>query len=311
MADIERHEAPPLAELGRAGRPRVAEAELSQELGPRILEAILRLLFIALLIGFTVVFMAPFLWLVSASLKTRSEVFNTEWIPDPIAWENYVRVWQAAPALRWLRNSLVVGFLAATSVTLSSAAIAFGFSYFRFRGRDTLFGLVLATMMLPGVVTMIPVFLIWDELGLVNTIWPLWAGNLFGSAFYIFLIRQFYLSLPRELFEAARVDGASYFGIWRHVALPLTRNALIVVFVFEFKASWTDLIKPLIYLYNSNLYTLPRGLKALLDQFGQGGELQWEIILAASVIVTLPMIVIFFLGQRYFMEGITTTGLKG
>jgi len=170
---------------------------------------------------------------------------------------------------------------------------------------------VLATMMLPGAVTMVPVFLIWNALGQVNSQVPLWAGNLFGSAFYIFLIRQFYLSLPRELFEAARVDGASYLQIWRYVALPLTRTALIVVFIFEFKASWTDLIKPLIYLYDTALFTLPRGLKAILDQFGQGGEMQWEIIMAASVIVTIPMIVIFFLGQRYFMEGIATTGLKG
>lgn len=270
-----------------------------------------RAIFLTLLIGFTILFMAPFVWLVSASLKVRSEVFNSEWIPDPIAWENYVNVWNAAPVLTWLTNSLVVGFLAAVAVTISCAMIAFGFSYFRFPGRDKLFGLVLATMMLPGVVTMIPVFLIWNNLGMVNTHVPLWAGNIFGSAFYIFLIRQFYLSLPRELFEAGRVDGASYFQIWRHIALPLTRTALIVVFIFEFKASWTDLIKPLIYLYNTNLYTLPRGLKALLDQFGQGGEMQWEIVLAASVIVTLPMIIIFFLGQRYFMEGIATTGMKG
>ncbi len=270
-----------------------------------------RVIFLTLLIGFTILFMAPFVWLVSASLKVRSEVFNSEWIPDPIAWENYVNVWNAAPVLTWLTNSLVVGFLAAVAVTISCAMIAFGFSYFRFPGRDKLFGLVLATMMLPGVVTMIPVFLIWNNLGMVNTHVPLWAGNIFGSAFYIFLIRQFYLSLPRELFEAGRVDGASYFQIWRHIALPLTRTALIVVFIFEFKASWTDLIKPLIYLYNTNLYTLPRGLKALLDQFGQGGEMQWEIVLAASVIVTLPMIIIFFLGQRYFMEGIATTGMKG
>ena len=145
----------------------------------------------------------------------------------------------------------------------------------------------------------------------MNTHAPLWANNLFGSAFYIFLLRQFYLGLPRELFEAARVDGASYFHMWRYIALPLTRTALIVVFVFEFKASWTDLLKPLIYLQNSKLYTLPRGLKAILDQFGQGGEMQWEIVLAASVIVTVPMIIIFFLGQRYFMDGIATSGLKG
>ena len=270
-----------------------------------------RVIYFALLIFFTMLFLTPFAWLLSASLKTRSEVFNSEWIPDPVAWTNYVYVWQAAPLLIWLKNSLVVGVLAALAVTVSCSLIAFGFSYFRFRGRDTLFGFVLATMMLPGVVTMIPVFLIWKNLGLTNTHLPLWAGNLFGSAFYIFMIRQFYLSLPRELFEAARVDGASYFQIWRHIAMPLTRTALIVVFIFEFKASWTDLVKPLIYLNKTDLYTLPLGLKAILDQFGQGGEMQWEVVLAASVIVTLPMIIIFFLGQRYFMDGIATTGLKG
>lgn len=270
-----------------------------------------RILFFALLLGFTTIFFAPFVWLVSASLKPRSEVFSPELIPSTIQWSNYVRVWDAAPLLRWLGNSLLVGFLAATAVTISCSLIAFGFSYFRFKGRDTLFSLVLATMMLPGVVTMIPVFMIWQSLGLTNTQAPLWAMNLFGSAFYIFLIRQFYLGLPRELFEAARVDGASYFDLWRHVAIPLTRTALIVVFVFEFKASWTDLLKPLIYLRDPQLYTLPLGLKTILDRFGQGGEMEWEIVMAASVIVTIPMIVIFFLGQRYFMDGIATTGLKG
>jgi multiple sugar transport system permease protein len=276
-----------------------------------VLHSVERVVFIILLIVCTVLFFAPFVWLVTASLKIRSEVFNTELIPNPVAWENYLNVWQAAPMLMWLKNSVVVGFLAATTVTLSCALIAFGFSYFRFRGRDTLFSFVLGTMMLPGVVTMIPVYIIWNRLGLANTQTPLWAMNLFGSAFYIFLMRQFYLSLPRELFEAARVDGASYFQIWRHIALPLTRTALIVVFIFEFKASWTDLVKPLIYLQKPDLYTLPLGLKSILDQFGQGGEMEWEIVLAASVIVTVPVIILFFLGQRYFMDGIATTGLKG
>jgi multiple sugar transport system permease protein len=270
-----------------------------------------RIVFLTLLTICTAMFMAPFVWLVSASLKTRAEVFNSEFPPNPIAWENYVNVWQAAPLLTWLKNSLVVGFLAAFTVTVSCSLIAFGFSYFRFRGRDTLFNFVLGTMMLPGVVTMIPVYLIWSRLGLTNSQTPLWAMNLFGSAFYIFLLRQFYLSLPRELFEAARVDGANYFQMWRNVALPLTRTALIVVFIFEFKASWTDLVKPLIYLQRSELFTLPLGLKAILDQFGQGGEMQWEIVLAASVIVTVPVIIIFFLGQRYFMDGIATTGMNG
>lgn len=270
-----------------------------------------RVIFIIVLLFLTAIFLTPFLWLLSASLKVRAEVFNTDVFPDPIAWNNYVTVWQAAPVLTWLKNSTIVAVLAAATVTISSAAVAFGFSYFHFRGRDMLFNLVLATMMLPGVVTMIPVYLIWNGLGQVNTFTPLWAGNLFGSAFYIFMIRQFYRSLPRELFEAARVDGANYFQMWWRIALPLTRTALIVVFIFEFKASWVDLFKPLIYLQNTALFTMPRGLKAVLDQFGQGGEMQWEVVLAASVIVTIPMILIFFFGQKYFMDGIATTGLKG
>ncbi len=270
-----------------------------------------RVIFFILLIGCTVLFLAPLAWLVSASLKTRAEVFSSAWLPNPVAWSNYARIWDAAPILQWLKNSLLVGVLAAVSVTFSSALVAFGFANFRFRGRDALFGLVLATMMLPGAVTMIPTFLIWDRLGAVNTLTPLWAGNLFGSAFYIFLLRQFYLSLPRELFEAARIDGASYLQAWWRVALPLTRSALIVVFIFEFKASWTDLLRPLIYLYDNALFTMPRGVKAIVDRFGQGGEMQWELVMAATVILTVPMVVIFLLGQRYFVQGISTTGSKG
>jgi multiple sugar transport system permease protein len=166
-------------------------------------------------------------------------------------------------------------------------------------------------MMLPGAVTMVPTYLIWDRLGVASTQLPLWAGNLFGSAFYIFLLRQFFLSLPRDLFEAALIDGASYLRLFRSIALPLAKPALIIVFVFELRASWTDLVKPLIYLRDPALYTIPRGLKAVIDQFGKGGESQWEIVLAASVLTTLPMIVLFFLGQRHFVEGIATTGRGG
>jgi len=270
-----------------------------------------RLFVVAALGVLTVIFMAPFAWLISASLKTRTEVFNREWIPDPIAPQNYLNVWQEVPLLNWMLNSGLVSVMAALTVTLSSALVAFAFAYFRFRGRNLLFGVVLATMMLPGIVMAVPRFIIWDQLGLVNTLFPLWAGNLFGSAFYIFLLRQFFLSLPRELFEAARVDGANYLRMWWSVAVPLTRPALIVVAIFELRASLTDLYNGLIYLQNAATFTLPRGLKAVLDQFGRGGEMQWEIVLAASVIITLPMIVIFFLGQRYFVEGIATTGSKG
>jgi multiple sugar transport system permease protein len=277
-----------------------------------------RILFVVVLIGLSLLFLFPFFWLLSASLKTRADVFNGEWIPDPVQWDNYVRIWQVAPVLNWTFNSVVTSMLAAGTVTISSALVAFGFAYFRFPFRNAIFGLVLATMMLPGAVTMVPLYLIWDSIGKVapplgvNTLTPLWAGNLFGSAFYIFLLRQFFLGLPREVFEAARVDGAGYLRMWRSIALPLTFPALVVVFIFELKAAWTDFLKPLIYLRDTNLFTLPRGLKILLDTFSiHGGEGDIQLIMAGAVLVTLPMIVIFFLGQRYFVEGIATTGRKG
>jgi multiple sugar transport system permease protein len=270
-----------------------------------------RIVFLAALVVAAAVFLLPFVWLISASLREPGYVFSPGLLPLPFHPENYREALDAVPLPLWLFNSAVVGVAAAVSVTLSSAWVAFGFAYFRFPGRDLLFGLVLATMMLPFAVTMIPTYLIWSELRMVDTQVPLWAGNLFGSAFYIFLLRQFLLSLPRELFEAARVDGASYPGLFWRVAFPLIRPALLVVLVFEFKASWTDLMKPLIYLRDENLFTLPRGLKVVLDRFGYGGEQDWHVVLAGSVIATIPMIIVFFLAQRHFVQGIATTGRKG
>jgi multiple sugar transport system permease protein len=180
-------------------------------------------------------------------------------------------------------------------------------------------------MMLPGAVTMIPVYLIWNELSQfteshsflphigVNTQYPLWVPNLFGSAFYIFLMRQFFLGIPRDLFEAARIDGDSYWSMFRRIALPLAKPALIVVFIFEFQAQWFDLLKPLIYLRDTALFTMPLGLKTILDQQGAGGggEGRWEIIMAGTVVTVLPMIVLFAVFQRYFIQGIATQGRKG
>ncbi|GGK69608.1 carbohydrate ABC transporter permease [Ornithinimicrobium pekingense] len=270
-----------------------------------------RAVVVALLVGFSIVFLYPFVWLVSASLKPRSDVFDNRLIPETVTFSNYVAVWQEAPMLLWLGNTLLVTVLAALAVTLSSAMVAWGFAYYRFRGRNLLFALVLGSMMLPGAVTMIPVFLIWNSLGQVDTLTPLWAANLFGSAFYIFLLRQFFLGLPRELFEAARIDGAGHWAMFWRIALPLCRPALVVTLLFEFQAAWTDLMRPLIYLRSSENFTIPRGLKALVDQFGTGGEFRWEIIVTASVITTVPMIILFFIGQRHFVAGIATGGTKG
>jgi multiple sugar transport system permease protein len=273
--------------------------------------AVRRALNVSLLIGFTLLFVYPFVWLLSASLKPGFEVFSGDLIPDPVMWSNYTELIEQRPVLNWAWNSVLVSVLAATTVTISSALVAFAFAYFRFPHRDLVFGVVLASMMLPGAVTMIPTFLIWDFLGWNNTLVPLWAGNLFASPFYIFLLRQFFLGLPRELFDAARVDGAGYLRMWWSVALPLTRAALIVVFVFELKAAWTDLVKPLIFLRDVASYTLPRGLKAIIDSSNIGGELHFELLAVGGVLVTIPMVIIFFLGQRYFMEGIATTGSTG
>ena len=267
-----------------------------------------RLPYLVVLLAASVLFLYPFVWLVSASLKPRTDVFDNSLVPRSWRWANYSDVWNYAPVLRWVGNSAVIALTAAVTVTLSSALVAFGFAYFRFPLRNVLFGLVLSTMMLPGAATMIPVYLIWHHLGLTGTQVPLWGQNLFGSAFYIFLLRQFFLGVPREYFEAARVDGCSFFGLFWRIALPLSRPALVVVLVFEIQASWTDLLRPLIYLQDPNLFTLPRGLKAVIDTFGNGGEQHWEIIMAASLIATIPLIVLFAFAQRHIMDGIASQG---
>jgi len=278
---------------------------------PRRKPVVKRVITTTLLVAVSAIFLYPFIWLVSASFKPREEIFDNSLIPKTFTLDNYVSVWQDAPVALWLGNTVLVTVLAAVAVTISSAMVAWGFAYYRFPGRNLLFGLVLATMMLPAAVTMIPTFLIWNNIGLTGTLTPLWAQNLFGSAFYIFLLRQFFLSLPRDPFEAAKLDGASHWRLFRSLAVPLSKPAIVVTLLFEIQASWTDLMKSLIYLRDSATFTIPRGLKTLLDQFGFGGERHWEIIVTASVITTIPMIILFFIGQKQFIEGIATTGSKG
>jgi len=326
--------------------PRVGHGLLGRILGRggdgherRPFAGIKNVFFLLLLTFISILAIYPFLWLISASLKPQGDVFDNRLIPKQLQW-NFTgdpspvpgdeRLFDLPdlPVLSWVWNSVWIGLLAAVLVALSSAVVAFAFAYFRFPGRNALFALILATMMLPGAVTMIPVYLIWNEIGKltgefgrlaflpdigVNTQYPLWVPNLFGSAFYIFLLRQFFLGIPRDLFEAARIDGDGYFSMFRRIALPLAKPALIVVFIFELQAKWFDLMTPLIYLRDSALYTLPLGLKTILDQQGAGGggEGRWEIIMAGTVVTVLPMIVLFAIFQRYFIEGIATQGRKG
>ncbi|MGW9627234.1 carbohydrate ABC transporter permease [Microbacterium sp. NPDC055521] len=280
---------------------------------PRSLAA--RIVLTIILVGFALLFLYPFAWLVAASFKPRGEVFDNALIPKTFMPGNYVEVWNQLPLMSWLWNSVAIAVLAATAVAVSSSIVAFGFAYFKFPGRGLLFGLVLATMMLPGAVTMIPIYLIWKETGLLGTWVPLWGMNLFGSAFYIFLQRQFFLGLPRELFEAARLDGASYWGLFWRIAMPLSVPSFVIVFLFEFQASWNNLYSALIYLNAGSVdeFTAPLGIAYAMTKYSPtaGGHGDYQYVMVASLIVTVPMLVLFAFGQRYFIEGVATQGRKG
>jgi len=262
------------------------------------------------LTALAVIFCAPFVWLVITSLKPADEIFASNWIPTEWRWDNYADVFNFAPVARWMWNTLVITVLAVVAVLLSSSLVAYGFARIRFRGRGALFALVMATYLLPGAVTMIPTFLIWNELGAVNTFWPLWAGNLFGSAFYIFMLRQFLLTIPQDLVDSARIDGAGFLRIYWTLMLPLIKPALVAVAIFEANAKWDDFMGPLIYLNRPDDYTLALGLGTMKESVQELGT-QWSLLMAASVIFMIPMMVLFFLFQRYFMEGVTHSGIKG
>lgn len=274
-----------------------------------------RILRLVLLIGFAALFLYPFVWLLAASLKPRGEVFDNALIPKTPTPENYVEVWNQLPLTNWMFNSVMIALLAAAAVSISSSIVAFGFAYFRFPGRGLLFGLVLATMMLPGAVTMIPIYLIWKQTGMLGTWVPLWGMNLFGSAFYIFLQRQFFLGLPRDLFEAARLDGASYWKMFWRIAMPLSIPSFVIVFLFEFQASWNNLQSALIYLNAGSPedFTAPLGIAYAMTKYSPtaGGHGDYQYVMVAALLVTLPMLVLFAFGQRYFIEGVATQGRKG
>lgn len=252
-------------------------------------------------------FAIPFIWLVLTSLKPPAEVFSNSLIGSDIHIKNYQDVFRYAPVSRWLLNSAIISVLAVVTVTLSSSLIAYGFARLRFRGRNQLFALVICTYMLPGAATMVPTFLIWNKLGAVNTFFPLWASNIFGSAFYIFMLRQFLFTIPQDFVDAARVDGAGFFRIYWDIMLPLITPALAAVAVFEFQAKWNDFMTPLIYLNDPSKYTMSLGLASFKTDF----EMQWALWMAASVIFTIPMVILFFIAQRFFIEGSISSGVKG
>lgn len=251
----------------------------------------------------------PLLWLLSSSLKSTAMIFvyPPQWIPNPIRWENFSEVFRVIPFAQFTLNTVIVTGTALFGQLLSASLVAFGFARLRFPGRDVLFLVLLGTIMIPYHITLIPTFVLFRILGWLDTwlplIVPYWFG---GGAFYIFLLRQFFMRLPLELDDAASIDGASIFGIFWRIILPQAKPALGVVAVFSFLNHWNDFFGPLIYLNSPEKYTLAIGI----NLFRSLQTTEWNLLMAASVMISLPCIVLYALAQRFFIQGVVFTGLK-
>jgi multiple sugar transport system permease protein len=256
-----------------------------------------------------ILFTLPFAWLISTSLKDPKQIFVVppQWIPNPFVWENYPRSTTFIPFWRYMANTLYVTIFNVIASVTSCSLVAYGFARIKWPGRNIVFLVLISTLMIPYPVTLIPTFLIFRDLGLVGTLNALTFPALFGSAFYIFLLRQFYMTIPQELSQAAKIDGASEFQIYWKIILPLAKPALAVVALFAFIANWNDFLGPLIFLNDKDNYTLAIGLYGF---FGRS-RTEWGLLMAAATLMIAPIILLFFLAQRTFIEGITLTGLKG
>lgn len=257
----------------------------------------------------TAAFVLPLYWMVIGSLKDTQEFFQrppTWWVHSP-RWENYQEAVTRIPFATFLGNSLFYALGSAMGACLSAALVAYGFSKLQWRGRDWVFGLVMLTMFLPYQVTMIPTFLVFRAAGLVDTLWPLILPAFLGNAFFIFLMRQFMRTLPDELLDAARLDGCSEWAVFWRMVVPLVRPALVVVFLNQFLNAWKDFLGPLIYVTDENRWPL----SLALQQFQSAQDSEVTLILACATVFTIPLLVIFLFTQRYFIEGVTFSGLKG
>ena len=261
-----------------------------------------------LLVGLLFILM-PIVWAISTSLKPYGELFEYPpvWVPVPPQWINYYDALTYLPFGLYFWNTSIITGLDIIGKLLSCSLVAFGFSRLRWWGRDTLFLVMIATLMLPPQVTLIPQFVIWKELGWIDTFVPLIVPNFLGGPFMTFLLRQFFMSIPTELDDAARIDGCSSFGIFWRIILPLARPALMAVTVFVFNATWNEFLSPLIYLHSKSNLTIALGLRAFQGEHGP----EWHLVMAASLVTMLPVLLVFFFGQRYFIQGIVFTGVKG
>ena len=271
-----------------------------------------RLARIALYVGlvvFAIGLLAPFAWMVLSSLKSANEVFSVpvKWLPETFIWHNYVDIWTESDMLTWIRNTLFLAIVVTFLQVLTGSFAAYGFARMRFRGRDVLFLLYVGTIAVPWQSYMIPQFILLSNFKVSNTLWSIILLQAFG-AFGVFLMKQFYETIPEELSEAARIDGLSEYGIWRKIMLPLSIPALASLTLLTFVNTWNDYLGPLIYLRNPDLWTIQLGLKSFVSNLF---DTNYALLFAGLTISVIPIAIIFLLGQKYFVEGIATSGLKG
>ena len=268
------------------------------------------------LVSLSILFVLPFLWMLTTALKPIGETMTNppRWIPSKALWSNFPDAIMYGreqvgyiPFLVYARNTVIITILAVVGSVFSNAVVGYSFARLKWPGRDLFFSVTLATMMVPFPVTMVPTFALFKWLGWVGTFKPLWVPAYLGGAFSIFLMRQFFRTIPADLSEAAKIDGASELTIFTDVILPLARPALAVVGLFTFMGAWNDFLGPLIYLVDQSTFTLSLGLQAYQTQHG---GTPWNLLMAASVMVILPIIIVFFLAQKAFIQGIATTGIK-
>ncbi|NOU71592.1 ABC transporter permease subunit [Paenibacillus sp. LMG 31458] len=259
--------------------------------------------------GGALIMLVPFFWMISTSLMQAGTELSLppKLLPNPIVWNNYAKVWTEVHFVRYTLNSIGVTVVDLIGTVASCALVAYGLAFFQFRGRNLIFISMLGTMMLPSQITMIPTYFIWKTLGGLDTFYPLVLRSFLGSAFGIFLLHQFFKTLPRELYDAAYVDGANPWKIFYKIYLPLSKPALSALAVFTFISAWNNTLEPLIYLQNKKLYTLPLGLLFLKNEVDN----KMTLVMAGAVITVIPVMLVFSFAQKYFIQGIASTGLKG
>ena len=280
----------------------------SAKIGLNVRDLVSKIVVYLILGAGSIVILMPLAWMISTSLKPLSHVFRfpPEFIPQRIVWSNYPDALTQLPFDIYFRNTMFIVFWTVLGEVIISSIVAYAFSRLRWKGRNALFIVVLATMMLPRQVTLIPDFLIFKHLGMIDTFWPLILPSWFGNPFYIFLLRQYFLTHSRELDQAAVIDGCSRFGVFWRITMPMSKPVLAAVAIFSFQYHWNDFFRPLIFLFSKENRTLALGLQFFQGTYGT----EWNSLMAVSLVVMLPLIIVFFFTQRIFIQGVVFTGYK-